>query len=723
MGADQIKIEIDVETRAAIAELAKLAGSVQEVEKETKKLTTAQKAWQLANTDLGKLTAGWRDVGEQVAKVGAVFAGLTAASIAAMAAQEREENAIRRLGAAYDAVSAATNGAVSAQQALTLQGQLQTAGVRVSAQQLALLTRAAREYAQATGNDASEAVEKLTNAIVNNSEDALSELNLAQARSTSSAQTLANMTRELEARFRGVSPAARTLNEDLEKLPQVMSYIGNAAAQAAAGGLRAFIDSLHGAGTAAAVWRDIVNLPDDQRTIARQQATDARQAGLADRRRAMLDRMNRAGVAIPESLRGQLGYGLNNADDRELASLGRALDQAQRRRGVGPLRPDRAEDAFGGGGFDANFNLSRSISEGTTQIGAAFSNAAREQFGLMRAQIEDERRKREPAVAANIRALDANKRKLGEFTESVHGATQSLADLKRGIDRKPGQSVDSIFEYYRGDQFRQQNAFEVDADRAAASLAASLGIDSAEAVDFGGIASGMEGGGSAARAERSRRSRIANRDRETRRQAREQSAGGRFGALFGIERDDTGNIKPLDGLQTGLSFAQSALPQLVSGFGELWSSIADGSATAGDAFAAFGAKALSTLGNVAIQEGSAMLLKAIPAMIEAPPLGAAYLAGGAGLIALGVGLGAAGAAAKPKPAAASSASSDANAARGMRSGSLTSGGKGGLGSTTVVMASLVPTGVVDAVNARNGLRQVRRSGLDDGTRAPRRIEY
>lgn len=722
MGADQIKIEIDVETRAAIAELAKLAGSVQEVEKETKKLTTAQKAWQLANTDLGKLTAGWRDVGEQVAKVGAVFAGLTAASIAAMAAQEREENAIRRLGSAYDAVSAATNGAVSAQQALTLQGQLQTAGVRVNAQQLALLTRAAREYAQATGNDASEAVEKLTNAIVNNSEDALSELNLAQARSTSSAQTLANMTRELEARFRGVSPAARTLNEDLEKLPQVMSYIGNAAAQAAAGGLRSFIDMLHGAGTAAAVWRDIVNLPDDQRAIGRQRATDARQAGLADRRRAMLERMNRAGAAVPESLRGQLGYGLNNADDHELASLGRALDQAQRRRGVGPLRPDRAEDAFSGG-FDANFNLSHSISEGTTQIGAAFENAAREQFGLMRAQIEDERRKREPAVDANIRALDANKRKLGELTDTVSGATQSLAELKRGIDRsKPGQSVDSIFEYYRGDQFRQQNAFDVDSDRAAASLAASLGIDNAEAADFGGIASSMEGGGSAARAERSRRSRISARDRETRRQAREQSPLGRFGALFGIERDDGGNIKPLDGLQAGLSFAQSALPTLTSGFAELWTSIADGSATAGDAFAAFGAKALSTLGNVAIQEGSAMLFKAIPALIEAPPLGAAYLAGGAGLIAIGMGLGAIGAAAKPKPAA-SSANSDVNAARGMRSGSLTSGGKGGLGSTTVVMASLVPSGVVDAVNARNGLRQVRRSGLDDGTRAPRKIDY
>lgn len=718
MGADQIKIEIDVETRAAIAELAKLAGSVKEVEKETKKLTTAQKAWQLANTDLGKLTAGWRDVGEQIAKVGAVFAGLAGASIMAMAAQEKEEAAIRRLGSAYEAVSAATNGAMSAQQALLLQGQLQAAGVRVNAQQLALMTRAVREYAQATGNDAAEAIEKMSNAIVNNSEDALSELNLVQARASTSAQTLANVQRELEERFRNTGPAARTLNEDLSKLPQVISYIGNAAAQAAAGGLRSFLDMLHGTGSAASYWRDIVNLPDDQRTIGRQRQTDAQRSALADRRQSTLNRLNQAGVSIPESMRGQLGYGLLNADDRELAAVDRAIAQAQRRRGAGPMRADRADVA---GGFDANFNLTREISESSAQVGYSFANALRENLGIMRAQIEDEGRKRGPAVAANIRALDDNKRKLDEHAAAAHAAAVDLARAKAGLNRLKDESVDSILNYYRGDEFRRQNAFEVDADRAQSSLAAALGINATDGADFGAISDSVDGGGSAARAERSRRSRIANRDRETRRRARSESPLGRFGALFGIERDDSGNIKPLDGLQTGLSFAQQALPQLVSGFGELWSSIANGSATAGEAFAAFGAKALSTLGNVAIQEGSAMLFKAIPAMIEAPPLGAAYLAGGAGLIALGVGLGAAGAAARPQPTP--SANSDANAARGMRSGSLTSGSKGGLGSTTVVMASLVPTGVVDAVNARNGLRQVRRSGLDDGTRAPRRIEY
>lgn len=720
MGADQIKIEIDVETRAGIAELAKVAGGIKDVEKETKKLTTAQQAWKLANADLGKLTSGWRDVGEQIAKVGAVFAGLAGASIMAMAAQEKEEAAIRRLGSAYEAVSAATNGAMSAQQALLLQGQLQAAGVRVNAQQLALMTRAVREYAQATGNDAAEAIEKMSNAIVNNSEDALSELNLVQARASTSAQTLANVQRELEERFRNTGPAARTLNEDLSKLPQVISYIGNAAAQAAAGGLRSFLDMLHGTGSAASYWRDIVNLPDDQRTIGRQRQTDAQRSALADRRQSTLNRLNQAGVSIPESMRGQLGYGLLNADDRELAAVDRAIAQAQRRRGAGPMRADRADVA---GGFDANFNLTREISESSAQVGYSFANALRENLGIMRAQIEDEGRKRGPAVAANIRALDDNKRKLDEHAAAAHAAAVDLARAKAGLNRLKDESVDSILNYYRGDEFRRQNAFEVDADRAQSSLAAALGINATDGADFGAISDSVDGGGSAARAERSRRSRIANRDRETRRRARSESPLGRFGELFGVERDDNGNIKPLDGLQTGLSFAQQALPQLVSGFGELWASIADGSATAGDAFAAFGAKALSTLGNVAIQEGSAMLFKAIPAMIEAPPLGAAYLAGGAGLIALGMGLGAMGAAAKPKPAAASSASSDANAARGMRSGSLTSGGKGGLGSTTVVMASLVPTGVVDAVNARNGLRQVRRSGLDDETRAPRRIEY
>lgn len=711
MAADQIKIEIDVETREAIQALAKISGAIKDTEKETKKLTFAQAAWAAANADLGKATAGWREAGKLIAEVSATFAGIAGASVAVAAQVEKQDAALRRLGGAYEAVSIATNGAFSAQQALTLQGQIQASGVRVNTQQLALLTRAAREYALATGNDASEAVEKLTNAIVNNSEDALSELGLAQARATTSTETLANMTRLLEERFRGTSPAARTLNEDLARLPDVLARIGNTAAQVAIGGLARFIDAANGAGTAARAWRDIIEQPDTDRQVARQRATDNERRMLQDRRQAVLNRLNRAGVSIPESLRERLGYGLNRADDRELTALTRALDQSTRQ-GTGPVRT--GEPAFG---FDTNFSAGRAINDASNGADYAFARATRESFGLMNAAIEEEQRKRAPATNRVVRELDLMKDKLNDAAQATDTAGRAMARVARAATGP--RSVDELFQRLFGDRTRE-NPF---ASALQGSLANELGIDRAsmDGALFDEIGATQEGGGLAAREARSRRSRIADRDRETRRLARSQSAGGRFGALFGIERDDQGNIKPLDGLQTGLSFAQQAIPQLTSGFAELWTSIADGSATAGDAFAAFGAKALSTLGNVAIQEGSAMLLKAIPAMIEAPPLGVAYLAGGAGLIALGVGLGAAGAAAKPQVPPVS-ANSDPNAARGMRSASLTSGSSE-LGASTVVLSSLVPAGVVDAVNARNGLRQVGRSGLDDGQRIPRRVEH
>jgi hypothetical protein len=503
-----------------------------------------------------------------------------------------------------------------------------------------------------------------------------------------------------------------------------MQDIGNAAAQAAAGGLRSFIDALHGAGTAAAIWRDITNFADDQRTIARQQATDARQAGLADRRRAMLDRMNRAGVAIPESLRSQLGYGLNNADDRELASLGRALDQAQRRRGVGPLRADRAEDAFGGG-FDANFNLSRSISEGTTQIGAAFANAAREQFGLMRSQIEDERRKREPAVDANIRALDANKRKLGELTDTVQGATQSLAELKRGIDRsKPGQSVDSIFEYYRGDQFRQQNAFEVDADRAAGSIAAALGLAGStdeQSSLFGEIADSMEGGGASRRADRARAVEIARRDQGTRRMAREQSLGGRVSSALGFATNDEGRIADFDGMKAGAELLTGTVNSLTNGLTNLFDTLVSGSADAGTAFQAFASGLLTELGKMAVNKGLFYTFEGIAALFSAPPAAPLFFAAGAGLLALGAGLGIAGAATRPQTPA---AAADTSTARNLAPRSSNTGASArDLAPVTVVMSSLVPAGPGDAQRARNGLRDARRRGFADGNYAPRKVEH
>lgn len=723
--ADQIKIEIDVETREAIAALAKLSAATEKVEKETKKATAAQRAWKAANTDIGELLGGWQAAGESIAKVAAGFGALAVAGVAAAAQAERQEAALRRLGSAYDAVQTATNGAFSAQQALTLQGQIQASGVRVNTQQLGLLARAAREYAQATGNDAAEAVEKLTNAIVNNSEDALSELNLAQARATTSTQTLANMTRLLEERFRGVAPAARTLNEDLAKLPDVIAYIGNAAAQAAGGGIARLIDALHGAGTAARTWRDIVELAETGRQNQRQAATTANYTALQDRRQRVLNRLNQSGVEIPASLRDRLGYGLNRADDRELAALTRALDQAQQQRGTGPMRATSTARE----GFDAGFDLVGAVDRGANEARYAFSRAALGQFGMLAAQADaagrkpGEGRTGGTASTAEERLKDSIAKSVQNVASAAGGVADAFERTAKRLALAGGQVASEANDLALA-LVGANNAFRNRFQTAGSALGLQ-GLDAADSAElFGSIADAQEGGGAAAREARARRSRIASRDRETRRMARNESFAGRLTAGLGMERDDDGNLRGLNALDLGAKGLVTTLGTLQSGFAEFFTSVASGAMSAADAAAVMGVKLLNTLGQVAIQEGTVMLFKAIPAAFEAPPLAAAYLAGGAGLIALGAGLTAAGAAAAPqKPTLGASASGDRNArAIGPRSSSTSLDG-GGYGDTTVVLASLVPAGVVDATNARNGLRRLARAGMDDGQRIPRRVEF
>lgn len=536
---DEVKLKFTVEGAKALEATKKQQDEIKRLEKlwddatdaERKYAAQTQKisAGKLANTDIGALTEGWRAAGAQVAKVGASFAGIAAASVAVAAEAEKQDAALQRLGSAYDAVSIATNGAFSAQQALLLQGQIQASGVRVNTQQLALLTRAAREYALATGNDASQAVEKLTNAIVNNSEDALSELGLAQARATTSTQTLANMTRLLEERFRGTSPAARTLNEDLARLPDVLTRIGNAAAQVAIGGLQRFIDAANGAGTAARMWRDIVEQPDTDRQVARQQATDNNQRLLQDRRQAVLNRLNRAGVSIPESLRERLGYGLNRADDRELTALTRALDQSARQ-GTGPVRTGEA--AFG---FDANFNTGRALNDATNSADYGFARAARESFGLMNAAIEEEQRKRAPATNRVVRELDLMKEKLNDASHATETAGHAMARVARAASGP--RSVDELFQQLFGDRTRE-NPF---ANALHGSLASDLGVDRAtnDGALFDEIAAAQDGGGLVARESRSRRSRLNQRDRETRTQAlrQDRSVGGGLLRGLGVNGD------------------------------------------------------------------------------------------------------------------------------------------------------------------------------------------
>ena len=688
MADDKIKIDVEVDAKAATDALKKVGDAVESVEKETKKATLASRAWAAANADLGKMSEPWKKLGEDVGKVAGTFAGLAIAGVAVMAHAEQQEQAIRRLGAAYDAVSAATNGAMSAQQALTLQGQIQAAGVRINSQQLGLLARAAREYAQATGNDAAQAVEKLTNAIVNNSEDALSELGLAQARATTSTQTLANMTRELENRFRGVSPAARTLNEDLEKLPQVMSDIGNAAAQAAAGGLRSFIDALHGAGTAAAIWRDITNFADDRRNIARQRQTDARNAQRQAARERAIESLRRRNLTIDAS---QLG-GFQGMTEQELNRVAELADTAR----FGNAVINQAHVDAGMRSIVADRDTSRRDAE--RQAGTTHAN--------------------DRPVDENVRVKESIAKSMNAAGDAAGNAATAFERAAKRIELSGTAVIDlvaSAAEAAGGRGFRNR------LQTAASALGLTSGTDAEQADLFGGIADSMEGGGASRRADRARALRIARRDQGTRRMAREQSLGGRVSSALGFSTNDEGRIADFNGMQAGAELLTGTVNSLTNGLTNLFDTLISGSADAGTAFQAFASGLLTELGKMAVNKGLFYTFEGIAALFSAPPAAPLYFAAGAGLLALGAGLGIAGAATRPQTP---SAAADTSTARNLAPRSNNSGSSmRDLAPVTVVMSSLVPAGPSDAQRARNGLRDARRRGFADGNYAPRRIEH
>jgi len=766
---DKIKIEIDVETRSAIADLAKLAKATEQVEKQTEKLTAAQRAWKLANTDIGKLAGGWKEAGESIAKVATAFGGLAVAGVAVAAAAERQENALRRLGSAYDAVSVATNGAFSAQQALTLQGQIQAAGVRVNAEQLGLLTRAAREYALATGNDASEAVEKLTNAIVNNSEDALSELNLAQARATTSTQTLANVTRALEERFRGVAPAARTLNEDLAKLPDVLTHIGNLATQAAAGGLTRLIDAFNGAGAAARTWRDIVELADTDRTMQRQAAATAE----ANRRSALREQIQRQAQAAGARFSMDDIQGLNT---RQLESVSRRLETGFGTRGRSAAGSDL------GAAFSAILAQQDRGIDSTRAVGGIIAavrdeeaqRARRAAMGEARPVSDAERAKDEIAKRlANGGSGDSLRGPQRDYNRALSAAVVLGAPIVT-VERARGQTLEEYWQARTAaqtisnemtqrtrDAQRQEGARFLETTRALRSsddltdagitldemrrqlmplmveaagglnplndrqsLRSVLGIagESGDSLNsmLGDIADAQEGGGLMAREERARRSRIATRNQGTRRMAREQSLGGRVAGSLGFGTDAEGRISPFDGMQAGAELLTGTVNSLTSGLTSLFDTLVSGSADAGTAFQAFASGLLTELGKMAVNKGLFYTFEGIAALFSAPPAAPAYFAAGAGLLALGAGLGIAGAATRPQTPA---PGTDVSTARGLAPRSSNSGASTrDLAPVTVVMSSLVPAGPNDARRVRSGLDDARRRGFA-GNNAPRRVEY
>ena len=302
----------------------------------------------------------------------------------------------------------------------------------------------------------------------------------------------------------------------------------------------------------------------------------------------------------------------------------RAIESLRRRTGL----IDRREPTFAQGMTGAGVPTRVAESADTARFGNAVINQAHREgrgFGVRSLQTAHATRRgatpsvrlgtthaeRSSAVDENVRVKERQEHRMRRATLRGNvSATRSSAANRHERDVGDRSIVASAAEAAGG------RDFAIDCRPQHSSPDSRAGPTRRKPTCSAASRDSMEGGGATNRAERSRRSRIAARDRETRRQAREQSPLGRFWALFGIERDDTGNIKPLDGLQTG---PRSRSPH--SRRSRVGSrSCGRRSRTAARRLATrsrLSAQRRSRrFGNVAIQEGSAMLFKAIPAMIE-----------------------------------------------------------------------------------------------------------
>lgn len=133
----------------------------------------------------------------------------------AAAGAERHQTALRQLGGAYAYVQQATNGVVSAEQAALVQQRALQSGLRLSAQELAAVTARARDFARSTGTDINQALEQLTDQLINPGEE-LSKFGIRLQAGTEAGDAMREALRQLQQQAAQTAPAQASLAETLE---------------------------------------------------------------------------------------------------------------------------------------------------------------------------------------------------------------------------------------------------------------------------------------------------------------------------------------------------------------------------------------------------------------------------------------------------------------------------------------------------------------------------
>lgn len=137
------------------------------------------------------------------------------ALVDAAAGSERHQMALQQLGAAYQVVQHATNGVVSAEQAAAVQQRALQSGLRLSAQELAAVTARARDFARSTGTDINQALEQLTDQLINPGEE-LSKFGIRLQQGMEAGDQLRETLRQLTEQAGQTGAAQASLSESME---------------------------------------------------------------------------------------------------------------------------------------------------------------------------------------------------------------------------------------------------------------------------------------------------------------------------------------------------------------------------------------------------------------------------------------------------------------------------------------------------------------------------
>lgn len=664
------------------------------------------------------------------AGVGIAVAGISAATMAlGRAAGEAENNdrAIRLLGGAYDRVRDATSDTVTAQQALTLQQGLVQSGLNVSGEQLAALTRRAREFALATGGETTEALGQMLDAMRGLEVEGLRRYGVtlqstgdrqrdfdSVVRRLSSSQTDAEQTaRKWGTALGQVNDTSRTLQQTLTGSQRTMTEEVERTSRSFSrmtGNIAAALASALDLNNVFQFWSDLFDRSANARNIAGDRTRIRGEAAHVERRNALaaLGRMRERGVNT-------------STLEQYVSSESSSLDEVARIRVATNEAFSTAERVSSGPNADAGFRAAAYAHMRTAGIGALpgvqamLAGQSREDTSREMALASDRKNKpRGSGADSGIREART------EYNRALAAAIVVGAPIVE-TSRAPGQTLE---EYWRARSTAQQQANRLQEQareeqrRAAAAIAAR---EEEDAYTVGEKNRAMLDAADEARERRAARTqRIDRRNRETRRMAREGSLGGRVSSSLGFATNDEGRIAGFDGIRAGAELLTGTVNTLTNGLTSLFDTLVSGSADAGTAFQSFASGLLTELGKMAVNKGLFYTFEGIAALFSAPPAAPLYFAAGAGLLALGAGLGIAGAATKPQVP---STAADTSTARSLAPRSNNSGSSmRDLAPVNVIMSSLVPAGPGDAQRLRNGLQDARRRGFG-GDFAPRRLEH